>query len=434
MISISENANKNYLAKIVKLKNINPHPNADRLQIAIIDFQSVITGLDAKENDLYVYFPVESQINSDFLSQTNSYRDKELNQEKDKTGFFEKNGRVRAVKLRGEKSMGYVVPLSHIEKFAGVNLRNSDHINQEFDTIKDILLVKKYVVPVKSNPQVKKGKKPRISRLVDGQVHLHIDTENFRRNAYQVKPNDMISITYKVHGTSFWVSNVLVKRKLNLIEKFFKLIGLKIQETENDFVYGSRRVVKNEFETKKKEDFYGYDLWGEIKEDLKEFIPKGYTLYGECVGYTKDGKWIQKNYDYGCNPGERKIYIYRITFTNEDGIVNNLSTLEVKQFCEHYNLNYVPLLYYGKAKDLFPETEHYWTENFVKFLEENYTEKDCYICKNQLPEEGIVIRKENLFQFEAYKLKSFKFLELETKLLDSGEVDIEEVQSESQVS
>lgn len=243
MISISEKANKNYLAKIIEIKSLHPHPNADRLQIAVVDFQNVITGLNTKVGDKYVYFPVESQINSEFLSATNSYREKELNKDKEVAGFFEKNGRVRAVKLRGENSMGYIVPLKQVEEFTGKEL--SEFVGQEFDTIGETLLVQKYVVPVKTSGSSKQGKKPKISRLVDGQVHLHIDTENFRKNAYKVKPEDLISITYKVHGTSFWVGNVIVKRKLNIFEKFLKLLDVKIKDTEYDYVYGSRRVVKN---------------------------------------------------------------------------------------------------------------------------------------------------------------------------------------------
>jgi len=430
MISVSEKANKNYLAKIVKLITLNKHPNADRLQVAIIDFQNVITGLDAKVGDLYVYFPVESQINSEFLSATNSFRDKELNKDKEQAGFFEKNGRVRAVKLRGEQSCGYIVPIKTVEAFVKKDL--SKYVGQEFDMIGDIQLVKKYVVKVSQTPRTsKQGKKPRISRLVEGQVHLHIDTENFRKNAYKVKPNDTISVTYKVHGTSFWVSNVLVKKPLCPIRKIMKFFRLPVRvDTEYDYVYGSRRVVKNEYETQQKQDFYGYDLWGDIKEELKEFIPKGYTLYGECVGFTKDGKAIQKDYDYGCVAPQKKIFIYRITITNEDGFVTNLSTLEVEEFCKKFNLNYVPLFYYGEAGDMFDfrEDDPNWTDNFVKALEKDYNEKYCYICNNKVPEEGIVIRKESIFQFEAYKLKSFSFLERETKQLDKGEENMEDNQ------
>lgn len=433
MISISKNANTNYLAKIVKLANVEKHPNADRLQVTSIDFQNVILGLDAKVGDLYVFFPLECQIDSEFLSYTNSFRHKELNKNKEVAGFFEDNGRVRAVKLRGEKSMGYVVPLKQVEDFVSKDL--SEFVGQEFDTIGDKLFVKKYFIERKVTRNKSNGKKPKISRLVEGQVHLHVDTENFRKNVYRIDPNDNISISYKVHGTSFWVSNVLVKIPLDYSQRFwnvtlaliFKTFRFK-RQTEYDYVYGSRRVVKNEHETKNKEHFYGHDLWGEIKDELKEFIPKGYTFYGECVGYTKEGKPIQKDYDYGCEVGQRKIYIYRITFTNEDGLVYNLSTARAKHFCEHYNLNYVPVFYVGKAKDVFPDikVDEQWRQNFIHKLEEKYNEKNCYICKNNVPEEGIVIRKENTFLFEAYKLKSFSFLEKETKLLDKGEENMED--------
>jgi hypothetical protein len=47
------------------------------------------------------------------------------------------------------------------------------------------------------------------------------------------------------------------------------------------------------------------------------------------------------------------------------------------------------------------------------------------MCNNKVPEEGIVVRKESLFSCESYKLKSFSFLEKESKELDKGVIDIE---------
>jgi hypothetical protein len=41
------------------------------------------------------------------------------------------------------------------------------------------------------------------------------------------------------------------------------------------------------------------------------------------------------------------------------------------------------------------------------------------MCKNNVPEEDIVVRIEGL-EFEAYKQKSTAFYERETKLLDRG--------------
>ena len=48
------------------------------------------------------------------------------------------------------------------------------------------------------------------------------------------------------------------------------------------------------------------------------------------------------------------------------------------------------------------------------------------MCVNKVPEEGIVIRKNNIFTYEAYKLKSFRFLEAESKQLDTGEANLED--------
>ena len=451
MLKISEQANKNYLAKVVQLKGLRKHENADRLQVVAIDFQNVITGLDAQDGMIYVFFPLESQISKEYLSNTNSFRHTNLNKDQDdnKPGFFEDNGRVRAVRLRGEKSMGYLVPTVTINEWVNKNICWGDHLNEEFDTVDDKLILKKYTIKTRENGMnANKGKKPRISRLVDNQVRLHVDTENLRKEIWKIKPEDLITVTYKYHGTSFWVANVLVKRKLSIMDKIFRTLGARIETTEYDHVYGSRKVVKNEFETAGKEHFYGYDLWGEIKEDLKEYVPKGYTIYGECVGYLDGGKEIQKGYDYGVPIGEKKIIVYRITFTNEDGLSNDLSSMQVKQYCEHFGLNYVHTFYHGLAKNMYPDIpvdkwdedseivtmeeaakdardRRSWHKDVIARLEKDYNDKNCFVCKNEVPEEGIVVRKESLFNFDAYKLKSFKFLEFETKQLDSGEEDTE---------
>lgn len=432
MISISKDANKNYIAKVVRLNGLRKHDNADRLQIASIDFQNVITGMNAKKGDLYIYFPVECAINSELLSHTNSFNDAELNKNKEEKGFFEKNCRVKAMKLRGEKSCGYMIPVISLKGLlTDPESVFKDHVDEYFDTVNDIIICKKYVLPVKEhNSNVKKGKKPRISRLVDGQVHLHVDTENLRKEAYKIKPQDDISITYKFHGSSFWVSNVLVNRKLSIFEKILKKLNVNIVDTEYDYIFGSRKVVKNQYETQNVEDFYDGDLWGDIKDVLKGSIPKGFTLYGEVVGYTASGKFIQQGYDYGCKEGEKKLKIYRITFTNVDGVVFDLSNKQIFEFCNARNLDYVYEFYNGKAKNLFPEIkiDGEWKYNFVKNLEKEYNDKDCMMCVNKVPEEGIVIRKEGMEYFEAYKLKSFRFLEFESKQLDGGVIDMESEQ------
>lgn len=427
ILSVSKDANSNYLCKIVKLDKIRPHPNAGRLFLVTIDFQDIVIGGEMKEGDVVVYYPLESVVNKKFLAFCNSYRDKDLNSDKEQVGFFESKGRVRAVKLRGQKSMGYIVAASKMEEFLGVKI--SDKIGEEFDNINGVTMIEKYIIPssLGGMGSAKLGKKPRISRLVDGQVHLHVDTEQLRKNADRINPDDIISVTYKLHGTSFWVANVWCKRKLKFIERIVKAVGLKIDLFEYDYFYGSRKVVKNEYETQGTNDFYDGSLWASLKDEIKEFVPKNYTFYGECVGHTLGGQAIQAKYDYGCKQQEHKAYIYRITFTNPDGIVRDLSTDEIREWAAKAGFNYVPHFYTGKAKDLFPElsvSEH-WNEEFVRAMEKKYLEKDCFMCRNVVPEEGVVLRKESAFQFETFKLKSWRYFEHETEMLDAGQEDME---------
>jgi hypothetical protein len=429
MLSISEGANKNYLAKIVSLANLRKHSNADKLQVASVDFQNVIVGLEQKEGDICVFFPVECQIYVGFLAFLNAFRDKELNTDKEKSGFFEKNCRVRAVKLRGEKSMGFIIPLSNLLSFLGLSERDifQFSVGTEFNMINDVEFVRKYEV-YKPEPRTKNGKiEKRISRLVDGQFHFHIETENFRKNAYAIKPEDHISVTYKVHGTSAIFSRVLTKRKLNLFENLLSRLKINILNTEYDLLYSSRKVVKNEYETKEKSGFYSSDIWGQVKEEIKDLIPEGYTIYGEIIGYTKEGGFIQQGYDYGCQQGEHKLRVYRITSTNHAGQVLELSTEQIREFCQRVGLTPVHLFYDGKAADLYQHLDQnfHWNEEFIKQLEKDYNDKDCFMCKNSVPEEGIVIRKESLFSFDAYKLKSFRFMEWESSQLDNGVIDTE---------
>lgn len=433
MFKISEKANPNYLAQIVALGNIRPHPNADRLKIATIQGNSVIVGLDAKEGDVYVYFPLECAINKEFLSWSNSFSDKSLNADKEVAGFFNAKGRVRAVKLRGIPSMGYAVPVEKFLSWIDIDIYSTEWIGKEFDSYNDILICEKYVSPLvlKNQNKEKKNQKKvvREPKVVDGQFRFHPDTLQLKKSIHNISPNDYISITRKLHGTSWVASRLLCNKKLTRFEKILKRFGIKIQDTHYDLLWASRRVLKNGFlEIGNKDHFYSYDLWEEIAKSVEYAIQDSITLYGEAVGYTKTGAYIQNGYDYGCPVGQFATYIYRITTTNHSGQVYEFSHRQVKDYCEKYGLDMVPEIYYGKAKDLYPDlsvTEH-WHQNFLDRLIEDYLEKDCELCKSKkVPDEGICLRKD-IFDSEIYKLKSFKFLEWETKELDNENfVDME---------
>lgn len=435
-ISISPKANPNYLAKLVRLSNLRVHPNADRLQIATIDGNNVITGLNAKEGDLYVYFPLESAINKEYLSFGNSFEDKTLNQDQTVKGFFHKTGRVRACRLRSIPSEGYIVPVDSIYSWLNNGFTFSEEdVNKEFDTIGDIKLCEKYVsvTQKQKSEKVNKNQKKvvREPKVVDGQFKLHQDTIQLKKEVYKVNPDDYISITKKLHGTSWVVAKLLCNKQLSWWEKLLKKLGVKIQDVGYDLLWASRRVLKNGFiEAESKNHFYSYDLWEDIAKSLEPYIEDSLSFYGEAVGFTKTGAFIQDKYDYGCKPGNFKTYIYRITTTSPSGKVYEFSHKQVKEYCNRYGLEMVPELYYGKAKDLYPEipVNTHWHHNFLEQLIEDYLEKDCQICSNNVPDEGICLRRD-IFDCEIFKLKSFRFFEWETKQLDKNIIDIETEQS-----
>jgi hypothetical protein len=439
MFKISDKANPNYLAQIVKLENIRPHPNADRLQIAVIQGNSVIVSLDAKEGDVYVYFPLECAINKEFLSWSNSFSDKTLNADKEQSGFFNPKGRVRAVKLRGTPSEGYALPYQKffdwISMKSGMTVLLIDElIGKEFDSFDNILLCEKYVNPIalrKQNKEnnKKKGKKAVESKLIEGQFHFHISTPNLRKLISEISPEDYISITRKYHGTSAVISKVLCKKKLNWIEKLLKKLGVNIVDTEYDMVYSSRRVIKNgDIRGDSAVHYYSHDIWGDAAKVLEPSLEPGISLYLEIVGYVGES-YIQSGYDYGCQPGKFDTYVYRITHTDPDGNVFEYSPTQVKEYCIRKGINSVPEFYYGKAKDLFDiSTEEHWHENLHEKLCGTYLEKYCWDCNGKIPDEGIVLRVDKPNEICVFKLKSFAFLEMETKQLDDENfVDMESV-------
>ena len=444
-LSVSKNANINYLAKIIEIdeSNFSPHPNADKLKLVHIFGNTISTGIDSQPG-LYVYFPVECVIDSEFLKFHNLYRDKTLNNSPECGGFFEAKGRVRCVKLRGLASEGFIMPLSALEEFCAESIEG-DITNTSFDTIGDKLLVWKYVIklpPTRNSDKIVKAVWS--DKIVENQFRFHIDTPKLQDNLFKINPEDLIQITAKLHGTSLICCKLNTYRKLNWFEKLLKRFKMNIKETEYVSFCSSRKVIKSpEINPNVQKGYYDYDIWTIAHQIVDPYLTKGMTIYAEIVGYQPNGKPIQGKYDYGCIYDPKKfdytkltvgemykanlfnIYIYRITLTNEDGKVYEFSAKQVQDWCNENGLNVVPEVYYGRAKDLFDlSLEHHWHDNFIDALRDKYLEKDSIYCNNKVPEEGIVIRRETS-TIDVYKFKSKRFLTHETEELDKGNVDIE---------
>ena len=434
---MNKSKNENYAATVVEINTLIDLENCDKVQHANIFGNLVIVSKDIKPGDIGLFFPIETQLSEEYLSANSLYRDATLNQDQTQKGYFEKNGRIRAMKFRGHNSMGLFMPLSSLT-FTGQSI-DSLKVGDTFDELNGKEICRKYIIKQQATPgkgQNKKGKQwEKVSVLIDNQFHFHVDTAQLGRNIHKIKPDTLIHVTRKIHGTSFISSNILCKKKLSAWDKIGKFIGMDIKETEYQNIYSSRRVVKNDTMNLPKNHYYSIDIWGKANEKVKDILTEGMTVYGEIVGYIDESKMIQKGYDYGCKPGEFEIYIYRITYTSPSGHVFEYSAKQVQQWCKLNGLKAVEEYYFGRAIDIFHWIEEDYSveyddslpfqENLLNYLQEKYLEKEAHDCIHKVPDEGIVLRIEDSLDIDPYKLKSFSFYEYETKQLDKGEEDIE---------
>ena len=121
------------LVTIQRVKMITPIPESDFLETAhIMGWQCVVKKGEFKEEDLGVYFEVDSFLPEDpryeFL-RASSYRDNEDNGK----GF-----RIKTMRLRGQLSQGLLLPISHFPEFADYNVG---------DDVTEQLQVKKWYIP-----------------------------------------------------------------------------------------------------------------------------------------------------------------------------------------------------------------------------------------------------------------------------------------------
>ena len=438
--------NPNYVARVVKLENVRKHSNADRLQCVSILANNVITGLNAKDGDSYIYFPLECAINGEYLSWSNSFSKAEMNADTSVKGFFGKHGRVKAISLRGEKSEGYIVPLQDIVDWLNevgnkCSVVDFEH-DVDFDHIGDIKICEKYINPEtlrkQQNAERNKNKKvKRESKIVPLQFRVAEDTKHLKREMDKLNLDDIITIGYKMHGCNMSLGKVLCKRKLGVLDKVCRFFGANIDENHYDLVYASRRVVKNEYADKETDSFYDFDVWELMAQKYKDALKDGVVLYGEVVGYGPTGGGIQGDYDYGQDKTSCEFYAYRGTIVNASGDVFEMTTPQLERYCKKMGIPMVPIFYYGTVRNWIEEYNRHnveneidvedraWRDRLLADWMDKYNEKDCYMCKSKVPEEGIVVIRES-DHFEAFKLKSFRFLQRESDELDKGIENMED--------
>lgn len=412
-----------YCGYITTLKNVRSHPNADRMKLADCFGNTVCVGLDAAEGETVVYFPTDGQLSIEFCRVHDLVRRKDENGNP-AGGYLEPDKRnIRAIKLRGEKSDGLVMPLSCLA-YTGVNL-DEIKVGDQITTINGHEICCKYIPRSNSSNRRHQGGGNRTRKVKVPTAPLfseHADTEQLAYNLGAFKTGDEIEITLKMHGTSQRTGYlpVLQGYKRSLWDRICGRTGSPIYDW--GYVSGTRRVVLDNYEG----GFYGSNAFREQHSKTFEGkLHKGETVYYEVTSFTDIGvpimgsaavpKEAQKEYGkemifhYGLAEGS-DMYVYRMTLTTEEGFVIDYSPDFMRYRCDQMGVKSVPVFWKGivpehpGSKDDPTITAGEWVKN----LAERFYDGPDPIGKTHV-REGVVVRIVNRPKFTAYKHKNFLF-------------------------
>lgn len=413
-MKLKEPVNESYAATIVRLENTYPLDNSDNLVGARFFGYSACISKDTPFG-LHVMFSPETQIDHEYAYENNLHRHGNLNKDQSAKGYLEDNRRVRAIRLRGNVSNCILMPLESLS-YTGADISQLKE-GDTFDELNGHSICKKYVVPGSDKVAQSRANTPKFSRVDKRLMPEHIKTVQYFRHPNEFR-DKMLVVTQKIHGTSVRISNIPVAKELSWKDKIAKKLGINISEQEYDYVYGSRRVIKDS--RGEQQHFYDEDLWTSTGERVKDSVPKNYILYGEIIGWVNEHKPIQPNYTYNLKPGQSELYIYRIATVNPDGFVTDLSWDGVKEFCKERGLNYVPELTRSIGWNE-TVTDHYMNK---RYYDEGFKQA-IPLSDPKTKDEGICIRYEAQIPVIA-KAKCSEFLGHETKILDQEQEDVEQ--------
>lgn len=433
-----------YCGYITTLKELRKHSNADRLQCTEVFGQNVIVDLSYREGQRVVFFPSDGQLSIEYATDNNLVRVKDENGN-NIGGYMDAEKRnVTAIRLRGEKSEGLVLPIETLSKYTDISqLKDGDQIT----VLSGHEICRKYI-PRGRNRQrnnidgnEKRKNNKRKKKLTSETITYpffeeHKDTAQLAYNMSAFKPGDTIYITRKLHGTSARVGKTIkVTKKTNWLRRLLH-ISPKISK-EVSVVSGSRRVVLKDIT--KNDGYYSDNSFRKKYHDLlKDKLPEGMEIFFEIVGWVnkstpimasvsnkgvKEKEFVKKfgdttTFSYGCEPGESEMYVYRMTATTADGTIIELPWETVEVWCDKLGVRHVPDL----EKFIFTTPEDL-RKRVNKYLDGMPADE---IGKTHIAE-GVVVRIDNREMFTAYKDKTFEFKVIESIIKDTSDTpDMEE--------
>lgn len=425
---------------VVEVKELKPHSNADKLQLATFYGETAIVDLSVKIGDIGVYFPCDLQLSEEFCEKNNLVRKKDENGN-NIGGFLDPDKRnIKALKLRGEKSYGLYMPIHSFDYCyeGGTELAvNMVSIGDQITVLNGHEICTKYIP--RSNKRAYSGCKANKTRkhtaLIAPLFKEHADTEQLAYNLADFKPGDEVEITLKMHGTSQRTGYLPTIqgyadswpcRVGNILRHGMKRMGWYNGEDIHNgepiydygYISGTRRVVLENYEG----GFYGDNSFREPHSKIFEGkLWKGETAYYEVVSFTSDGTPIMGKgkvpeeaqaqygkemvFHYGLETGS-DLYLYRMTFTSTEGYIIEYTPDLLRLRAEQIGVKTVPLF----EKFIIP-TDIQDAGSYVLAKAEQYYDGPDPIGKTHI-REGVVVRIVNRPSFCAYKHKNFLFKQI----------------------
>jgi RNA ligase (TIGR02306 family) len=279
--------------KVSKIEKVTAHPNADALDLCIVEGYQCVTAKGLrKEGDIVVYVPPDSVMPLELS---------------DKIGVtkYLSNGRVKCAKLRGEPSFGVI-------------MEPADPSWQIGQDVQDYYGITKYIPPVKVSSGDADVPNPLLPK--------YTSIENLRHFANAFETGELVVLTEKIHGTNC---------KIGLIEGEEMAASMDLRRKRPPEDQMANNIYWSPFTIPAVKKLL-YTLAGHVDQSNEQFVSEptikhNVVIYGEVYGSK-----IQ-NLSYGMEKGNLGFAVFDIMIGGTYLDYDKLSDV-----CKTHNVSVVP--------------------------------------------------------------------------------------------
>jgi RNA ligase (TIGR02306 family) len=313
------------IVRVQRIQEIYPHPNADRLELAVVGgWQTATQKGRRKVGDLVVFLEPGCMVQR-WIAETNGI-DTYLTFPKKEPEIGDL-GRVRAIKLRGEPSNGVMI--------------DPPPYAAEGDDVAAMYGIQKYEPPRR---KVNNGPGCPRARAINEHPDFpkYTDLKNLRHFPDEISEGEEVVMCEKLHGTNCRVGLIDGEYMVGSrnLRRDIPSRPAKLGFWSRLFHSIFRRPTPTEWDAQKmREDWYSYPLTLDPVLDMLEelhLVHNSVVLYGEVFG-----KNVQGGMDYG-TPDQVEFAAFDIVLDGE-----HLDYDDFQHLCSEYGVLAAPLVYRG---------------------------------------------------------------------------------------